>query len=301
MYAQIRDAVGRLPRYYRIFLLVLSTPVILSEYFHPDTGRQYGVGLPTKLLLAGKILRNNRAIQTGSTFVEHLIIATKILNVPRDAEGRIVECGCYKGGSTANLSLVAGLVGRRLDVFDSFEGMPEPSERDREHSLVASNQVHTYDEGAWRAPLDEAQANIAAYGDISVCDFHVGYFEETMPSYDEECAVAFLDVGLRDSAETCLRYLWPLLREDGYLFTHEAKHMEITSLFFDGEWWRETLNREPPGLVGGGSGLGLHPHSNGFASLLGYSVKNPDAHDYDTVADSGEGDNCVSVSVTKND
>lgn len=288
-------------RLYRLLLVGLSSPVLLAEYFHPETGSEYGVGLREKLVLAGRMLANNRRIQTGSTFLEHLVMATKILNVPADVEGGIVECGCYKGGSTANLSLVAARCGRRLDVFDSFEGMPDPAPGDESHTLVASQQVHTYEAGSWRATLEEAQANVSQYGDGSVCHFHVGYFEETLATYDRDCVVAFLDVGLRESAETCLAALWPLLGDGSYLFTHEAKHMEIASLFFDREWWRDTLDREPPGLVGAGSGLGLHPGSNGFTSLLAYAVKNPDAREFAVVAETGEGDNCVDARLIGND
>ena len=39
-------------------------------------------------------------------------------------EGVVVECGCYLGGSTANLSLICQAVGRELIVYDSFEGLP---------------------------------------------------------------------------------------------------------------------------------------------------------------------------------
>ena len=39
-------------------------------------------------------------------------------------EGVVVECGCFLGGSTANLSLVCEVVGRELIVYDSFEGLP---------------------------------------------------------------------------------------------------------------------------------------------------------------------------------
>lgn len=284
-------------RCYRLAVLALSLPVVLGEYFRPETGRQYDVGVVAKLVLAGKMLRNNRAIPTGSSFVEHLVIATKALSIPADAEGAIVECGCYKGGSTANLSLVAGLCDRDLVAFDCFEGMPAPDEADSEHLLVASERVHTYEENSWSAPLREAADNVETYGDPSAVTIRPGYFEETMPAFDEPVALAFLDVGLRSSAETAVRELWPLLADDCYLFTHEAKHMEIAALFFDGAWWRERLDADPPGLVGAGSGLGLHPTPNGFSSLLAYTVKNPDTGAFDTVAETGE-DNTVDASVT---
>lgn len=289
------DPVQTLSRLYRVALVGLCLPVILAEYFRAETGSEYGVGLPDKVLLAGRMLLNNRRIETGSSFLEHLVMATKVLTVPPEVDGAIVECGCYKGGSTANLSLVASRCGRQLAVFDSFEGMPEPTADDEAHTLLASEQVHTYEEGSWRASLDEARANVTRYGDGSVCRFHVGYFEETLPEFGNDCAAAFLDVGLRASAETCLAELWPQLNDGCYLFTHEAKHMEIASLFFDRDWWQVTLDREPPGLVGAGSGLGLHPSSNGFTSLLAYAVKNPDERRFDVVAETGAENNSFDV------
>lgn len=290
-----------LARGYRLLLLVLSLPVILGEYFHRETGAEYGVGFVEKCVLAAKMLRNNLSISTGSTFVEHLVIATKILRTPRRVEGSVVECGCYKGGSTANLSLVASLCDRELDVFDSFEGMPEPSERDAEHVLVASEEVHSYAAGSWQAGLDEVRGNVHRFGDLSVCRFHEGYFDETMPEFDRPVAAVFLDVGLRDSAETAVEHLWPLLGRGSYLFTHDVKHMEIATLFFDADWWRAHLDREPPGLVGAGNGLGLHPQHNGFASLLGYIVKDPDSLAYEVVEETGAGRNAPNVSLAADD
>lgn len=282
-----RRLLGPVAKGYRLGLLALSLPIILGEFFRPETGSEYGVDTPAKLRLVARMVRTTLAVPTGSSFVEHLVIATKALAVPADREGCLVECGAYKGGSTANLSLVAGLCGRELVVFDSFEGMPDPDETDREHTLIASEQVHTYAADAWDAPLSEVQDNVERYGELSACRFEAGYFAETMGEFDEPVVVAFLDVGLRSSAETAVAELWPLLDDGGYLFTHEAKHMEIATLFFDAAWWADRLDDSPPGLVGAGSGLGLHPGDNGFSSLLAYTIKHPDYEAFREVTDDG--------------
>jgi O-methyltransferase len=172
-------------------------------------------------------------------------------------------------------------------VFDSFEGMPEPTEVDERHVLLDSGEVHTYAEGWWRASVGEVERNVSRYGDRSVCEFVPGYFEESLPSFDADCALVFLDVGLRASAETCLEHLWPRLGDGCYLFTHDVKHVEISLIFFDAEWWRENLGCDPPGLIGAGNGLGLHPDANGFTSLLGYTVKNPPEEAFEEVAETG--------------
>lgn len=264
-----------LSRFYKGFLILLSMPVVLGGYFSKETGRDYGIGFLTKLVLVLKMTRNNLRIISASGFLEHLLMAEAIFRIPKDIEGSVVECGSYKGGSTANLSLVCALCRRKLDVFDSFEGLPEPQEQDKNHIVINTKEVHTYAKGAWRGTFEEVKKNILRYGNISACNFHVGYFNDTLPEFRQKIAFIFLDVDLRDSLETCLKYLWSLLHNGCSLYTHEASHMKIASIFFDNEWWNKNVNCDPPGLIGAGSGLGLIPAENGFRSSLGYTIKNP--------------------------
>lgn len=262
-------------KFYKMFLILLSMPMVLADYFATETGSEYNVRFFTKFFLVFRMINNNRRIITASNFLEHLSMATKIFNISKSVEGCVVECGCYKGGSTANLSLVCGLCSRKLEVFDSFEGLPEPEACDKEHIIVDLLEVHTYSKGAWSGNLEEVKGNVARHGDIKVCNFNVGYFDKTLPSFNKKCAFIFLDVDLRGSLEPCIRYLWPLLQDGCYLFTHESMHMEIASLFFDQKWWRDNLNTVPSGLIGAGSGIGLVPDKGAFKSAIGYTVKNP--------------------------
>lgn len=263
-------------RLYRVFLVALSLPIILADYFRGTTGREYGVGMLAKFVLMARVIANTKRIPTVSWYVEHLVMVTRILQVPKSVEGCVVECGCYKGGSTANLSLVCAIAGRQLEVFDSFQGLPRPADGDTAHIIIDSSEVHLYAGGAFRGTLDEVRGNVARHGRIDACTFHVGFFEATLPRFQRPCVFVFEDVDLRASLETCLAYLWPLLRPGGYFFTHEAHHMEIASVFFDNEFWRTRLNSKPPGLVGTGSGLGLNPSPGAFRSDLGYTIKDPD-------------------------
>lgn len=248
-------------------------PIVAREFFSSETGREYGVGFFKKLEFFLLTVRNNIRVESASNFLYHLIMAGKILQIPKDLPGDLVECGCYKGGSAVNLSRLAAWTGRRLHVFDSFEGLPVPRQGDREHLVLSELQYHTYEGGAYAGSLDEVRENIRRYGVLDVCEFHKGYFNQTLPGFDAHLVFAYVDADLTSSVRDCLKYLWPLLQEGSYLFTDEAHHTEIASLFYDPGWWEREQHSAPPGLVGGGNGLGLLLHPGGFRSSLGFTAK----------------------------
>jgi O-methyltransferase len=271
---------GLLLRFWRISVTALSLPITLLTFFDSATGREFGIGLFTKISLVVKMARNNRRVQTASHFLEHLMMATQIMRVPSTVQGCVVECGSFKGGSATNLSLVCDLCNRKLEIFDSFAGLPEPGEGDKDHFVTTLEEVHRYQKGSYTGTLPEVKANITKYGKIGACNFNVGYFDTTLPHFSQKCVLAFLDVDLVGSLETCFLYLWPLLQDGCYLFTHEAHHVEIAALFFGETWWQSKMGCTPPGLIGAGTGLGLLPAAGGFRSALGYTIKSPSAQNF---------------------
>lgn len=266
----------KLTQLLRAFPTLFLLPVYLREFLRPSTGAEYGLSTVAKLRLAGRIVANTFRMTSGSNFVTHLLMAGRILRVPASVEGCIVECGAFKGASTTSLSLVAAACGRELHVFDSFEGLPPPEAEDRAHVVLNRNEIHTYEAGSYAGTLDEVKGNVAAYGDLTPCTFHQGFFDATLPGFDRPVAFAYIDVDLVSSEKTCLQHLWPLVQDGCSVFTDEAHHLEIAGLFFDRQWWRETLGTDPPGLVGAGNGLGLFPAEGGSRSSVGYTVKAPD-------------------------
>jgi hypothetical protein len=160
----------------------------------------------------------------------------------------VVECGTWKGGSAANLSLACHIAGRRLVIYDSFEGLPEGKPGDRQA---------TYAKGDYCGSLDEVKRNLTRYGAIESCDFVKGWFDQTLPSLSTPVLLAFLDVDLEDSLHTCVRHIWPRLVPRGYIFIDEFVDLDYCALFFSEEYWRRYFNRTPPGLIGAGTGLPL--------------------------------------------
>jgi hypothetical protein len=219
---------------------------------------------------------NKFRLQVSANHWELALMANEILKTK--TPGAVVECGCFQGGSAALLSVACKKAGKTLHVFDSFCGLPEPKTGDENHTVLSEEITAHYQKGAYAGSLDAVKANIARCGAIDVCRFWPGFFDATLPPFNEPVSVAFCDVDLVESLKPCIRYLWPLLGDGGVFFTHEAHHLEIAKLFHNDAWWRENLNQDAPGLIGAGSGLGLSlrkTRAGYHGSCLGMIRKNP--------------------------
>lgn len=243
---------------------------ILYHFFSPEIGCKHGISAVSKKELLKGIKENCRNVPTGTVWIYHLILVTEILKLPPVSElpGDVIECGCWKGASTASLSLACTMVGRRLIVCDSFAGLPD-SEADVVRNYPHLGVYGYYQEGMYEGKLDEVRGNVGKYGNLSVCDFKVGFFCETLPAIKSNIVFAFLDVDLTSSMRDCIRYIWPLLVDGGLIYTDDSCDMEVVRVWFDDAWWGEILGERAPGYVGSGCGL---PVSPSFSSL-GYAKK----------------------------
>jgi O-methyltransferase len=228
---------------------VLTVPVAIffilnSTMINPA----YKLTFFKKYRLGIRMFLNKLKVQTGTSYKSHLAMALKIFETPPEVAGDIVECGTWQGGSAANLSLVCKLVGRKLIIFDSFEGLPEGCAEDRQGF---------YKTGDYCGSLEDVKRNIERYGAIDACEFVKGWFEQTLADFKRPVLLAFIDVDLELSLETCVRYIWPNLIEKGYIFIDEYVGIDYCSIFWSEEYWKIYFNRTPPGLIGAGVGLQL--------------------------------------------
>lgn len=229
---------------------VLTVPIAIyfildSKKIHPA----YKLNIFKKYRLGFRMFLNKLRISTGTSYKAHLAMALKIFETAPETEGVVLECGTWKGGSAANLSLVCKMAGRKLVIYDSFEGLPAGVDGDREAA--------SYETGEYAGTLEEVKENIRKYGDIASCEFVKGWFSDTLPDLDRKVLLAFLDVDLEASLETCVRYIWNNLTPKGYIFIDEYVGLDYCSIFYSERYWREVFDRTPPGLVGAGVGLPL--------------------------------------------
>ncbi len=199
--------------------------------------------------LVTRFLHAHANIPCAHTHGEMVRIVREIFDIPDDRPGVIVEAGCFKGGSTAKLSIAAAEVGRSLVVFDSFEGIPE---NDEPHDRTIFGDKARFAVGSYAGRLSEVTDNVSRWGEIDVCEMKPGWFDDTLPAFAEPVAVGFIDVDLASSVRTCLTYLYPRLVAGGVLFSHDGHLPLCIEVIRDQGLWK-TIGGPPPIISGLGS------------------------------------------------
>ena len=151
--------------------------------------------------------------------------------------GDIVECGVWRGGSSrlAALKLLAlGSSDRTLHLFDTFEGMPPPTEADVQHSsgetaariLDRGERVEDVNNEWAYAPLGGVQRTMSETGYPRV-RFIQGKVEETLPaSAPTQIALLRLDTDWYESTRHELEHLYPRLVDGGVLIIDDYGYWE---------------------------------------------------------------------------
>jgi len=240
---------------------------IIRDFVEGPCGEAHGIGAREKADLVERFRQCCAEIPSGTSPLVHVTLAREILSVPPDITGDVIECGVWKGASSASLSWVCHLVKRRLWVCDSFQGLPDDGMH--RHAGLHTGVYGYYKEGMFAGTIAEVQENIKRWGRPDACSFVPGFFAESLSALKDPLVFAFLDVDLASSTRDCLRHIWPLLTEDAAIYTDDAADLEVVGVFFDEAWWRDTLGCRAPGYVGSGCGLPLNPQY----SSIGYTRK----------------------------
>jgi hypothetical protein len=164
----------------------------------------------------GRDLADKDACAVASSGLEMLAIAHHLWVLDSyGVRGCLVECGCFKGFSTSILSYACHQLGRTFHVFDSFAGLPPPSE------------TSFYREGDFAGSFDEVTANVGAFGKPSIVRWHRGFFSKSVPAWPREpVALFWMDVDLETSARDALQ-IFPSMDFAGALFSHECSPMDF--------------------------------------------------------------------------
>ncbi|NTW49232.1 MAG: macrocin O-methyltransferase [Chlorobiales bacterium] len=153
--------------------------------------------------------------------------------VSQNIPGEIVECGVWKGGSmmaVAKTLIRLKQTGKRLYLFDTFEGMPPAEDVDRNfRGENASRLMDAQDQASWIwaiAQIDEVKKNMASTGyPPDKITYIKGKVEETIPGQaPEKIAILRLDTDWYESTKHELEYLYPRLSPGGVLIIDDYGH-----------------------------------------------------------------------------
>ncbi len=149
-----------------------------------------------------------------------------------NVEGDIVECGIWKGG---NIILVKNFLeinnmNRNIFCYDTFEGMHETNEFDKEIStnLDASEIIKGDNYFVCKSTLEETKKNIESnVKNLNHVNFIKGKVEETLlkkENLPEKISICRLDTDYYSSTKTELDILYPRISKGGILIIDDYGH-----------------------------------------------------------------------------
>src|SRR3954453_15256507 len=196
-----------------------------------------------------EVADENRAIveralpytMTGAQRVQAVVEAVRYCT-HRGVAGAFAECGVWRGGSVLAMVLTLqelGLADRDIHLYDTFEGMTEPTALDTSPvdapALETWKQAHERDERPWREVFGDG---VYDEGFVRELLLETGYpaerihvvkgpVEETIPAAAPEgLALLRLDTDWYESTRHELEHLYPRLADGGVLIIDDYGHWE---------------------------------------------------------------------------
>lgn len=164
---------------------------------------------------------------TSAERIFTLIEAVKYIS-KHDIEGAIVECGVWKGGSmlaVAETLVHKQISNRELYLYDTYEGMPAPTEHDKDFTgkdadAILNRNQNKEENLVWAySPLDTVQKtlSLSSYPKNNI-KYVVGKVEDTIPNdIPQKIALLRLDTDWYESTKHELIHLFPRLQKGGVL------------------------------------------------------------------------------------
>lgn len=189
--------------------------------------------------VAPDVMKDVRDCKTYTmTSIERLLALDEAIDyiTRQQINGAVVECGVWRGGSSmmmAKALLKRGVQSRSVYLYDTYEGMSEPTADDI--SLHGSQAEKKYDStikdghSDWcYASIEDVRQNMESTG-YSADSIHYvkGKVEDTIPStIPEKIAILRLDTDWYESTKHEMEQLYPRLVSGGVLIIDDYGHWQ---------------------------------------------------------------------------
>jgi O-methyltransferase len=188
---------------------------IKIKFKSDDLNRSCGI---SKALKENTLQGNMISIEQGIN-IYHLLCQTIQNNVPGD----IVELGCYEGITSILIQKTLDQLNsdKILHVYDSFEGLPDKSEKDagasfKKGSLRATklNLIRNFNKHRVKQPI-----------------IHEGWFKDTLPKeLPEKICFAHLDGDFYSSIAESLEHVYPKLSRNAIVIIDDYCDPQILNM-----------------------------------------------------------------------
>jgi hypothetical protein len=154
-----------------------------------------------------KLIRRTRRQRKTLLLVTESVLLYFLARAQTKHQGAMAEVGVFEGSSARLLCEVKQ--DRPLHLFDTFEGLPEASEKD-----AGVHRKHQY-----ACSLESVQNYLRDFDNVH---FHKGLFPESARDVSEQQYVlAHFDVDLYASTLACLEYFYPRMIHGGVILSHD--------------------------------------------------------------------------------
>ncbi len=186
------------------------------------------------------------------TSVERMYALYQAVNyvLAKKIPGDFVECGVWRGGSSMLIAYMLenrNIRNRKLYLYDTFEGMSEPTQWDIDaygkNSIdLMAKGINDKENSVWcLADLTDVKKNMTRTSLPSNQIIYIkGKVENTLPekSPENKMALLRLDTDWYESTRHELLHLFPLLQNKGVLIIDDYGHWEGCRKAVD-EYWKE--------------------------------------------------------------
>ena len=161
----------------------------------------------------------------------------RILELAREClgvSGDFVEMGCYKGDTSLMLAEILREVdGKKLWIYDSFEGLPEKSANDE--SVLGVN----FKSGELLVTKREVKERFLRAG-LPVPVIKKAWFKDlTSDDLPSEIAFAFLDGDFYESIRDSLKLVVPKMNDKGVIVVHDYNNPALPGVKKAVDEWRQ--------------------------------------------------------------
>lgn len=187
---------------------------VLGGWLFADAARRERAKLTFKLLPF--TMGGSRALENAYD----VVALAELRAIP----GALVECGVARGGTAAMMALtnlLRGAVPRHSWLFDSYEGLPEPTVDDYDGERTGVF-IRALDKGSCLGTIDEVESLLFSILGLEAMRTHLvkGWFHETVPKWRYmvgDIAVLRLDGDWYESTKVPLTNLYGQVSVGGFV------------------------------------------------------------------------------------